>query len=170
MTSEDLPYIRNKGTYTTLLLGQQIKLLSETDLHYKVINCIRAQFPEFHVIPGLGEMQTTTQQRIDGWRKGYLGGQPDLLILNRTTQYDEFAIEHQTQKGDGQLSNKQADYLGQLENLRSKALVSNNYDVIVIDLTKYYSDMCFPCKYCFKIFKSKATLGGHLKCFHTKGT
>ena len=167
---EVLPSIRKTGTYTAPLMGQQIKLLSETDLHYKVIDCIRPQFPEFHVIPGLGEMQTTTRQRSDGWKKGYVGGQPDLLILNRTTQYNGFAIELKTPKGDGQLSNKQTDYLEQLENLRYKTLVSNNYDVIVIELTKYYCDLRFPCKYLSKVFKSKATLHGHLKCFHTKGT
>ena len=165
---EVLPSIRKTGVYTAPLLGRQIKLLNETDLHYKVMDCIRVQFPELHVVPGLGEMQTTTQQRSDGWKKGYVGGQPDLLILNRTTQFDGFAIELKTPKGDGQLSNKQADYLEQLENLRYKTLVSNNYDVIVIELTKYYCDMRFPCRFCSKVFKSKATLNGHLKCFHTK--
>ena len=128
------------------------------------------QFPELHVVPGLGEMQTTTQQRNDGWKKGYVGGQPDMLILNRTTQFDGFAIELKTPKGDGVVSSKQTDYLEQLENLKYKTLVSNNYDVIVIELTKYHSDLRFPCKHCSKAFKSKATLHGHLNCFHTKGT
>ncbi len=75
------------------MLGQQIKLLSETDLHYNVMDSIRVQFPEFHVIPGVGEMQTTTQQGSDGWKKGYLGRQPDLLIVSRTAQYDGFENE-----------------------------------------------------------------------------
>ena len=167
---EVLPSIRKAGSYTTPLIAQQIKLLNETDLHYKVMDCIRAQFPELHVVPGLGEMQTTTQQRSDGWKKGYVGGQPDLLILNRTTQYDGFAIELKTPKGDGELSKKQADYLEQLENLRYKTLVSNNYDTIVIELTKYYGDLQFPCRFCSKVFKSKVTLNGHLNCFHTKVT
>ena len=143
---EVLPSIRKAGVYTAPLLGQQIKLLNETDLHYKVMDCIRTQFPELHVIPGLGEMQTTTQQRSDGWKKGYVGGQPDLLILNRTTQFDGFAIELKTPKGDGSVSNKQTDYLEQLGNLKYKTLVSNNYDVIVIELTKYHSDLRFPCQ------------------------
>ena len=121
---EVLPSIRKSGIYTAPLLGQQIKLLNETDLHYKVMDCIRVQFPELHVVPGLGEMQTTTQQRSDGWKKGYVGGQPDLLILNRTTQFDGFAIELKTPKGDGVVSNKQTDYLEQLENLKYKTLVS----------------------------------------------
>ena len=167
---EVLPSIRKSGIYTAPLLGQQIKLLNESDLHYKVMDCIRVQFPELHVVPGLGEMQTTTQQRSDGWKKGYVGGQPDLLILNRTTQFDGFAIELKTPKGDGVVSSKQTDYLEQLENLKYKTLVSNNCDVIVIELTKYNSDLRFPCKYCSKVFKSKATLHGHLNCFHTKRT
>jgi len=168
--SEVLPSIRKTGTYSTPLLGQQIRLLNETDLHYKVMDCIRAQFPELHVIPGLGEMQTTTQQRSDGYKKGYVGGQPDLLILNRTTQYDGFAIELKTPKGDGALRKNQEDYLEQLENLKYKTLVSNNYDTIVIELTKYYCDLRFPCRFCSKVFKSKTTLNGHLNCFHTKVT
>ncbi len=115
-------------------------------------------------------MQTTTRQRSDGWKKGYADGQPDLLILNRTTQYDGFAFELKTPKGYGQLSNKQTNYLDHLENLRCKTRVSTNYDVIVIELTKYYSDLRLPCKYCAKVFKSKATLNGRLNCCHTKVT
>ncbi len=106
------------GSYELALLGQQTKLLNETDLHYKVMDGIRNQFPDLHVVPGLGEMQTTTQQRSDGWKKGYVGGQPDLLILNRTTMYDGFAVELKTPIGNGELSLKQSDYLKQLDDLR----------------------------------------------------
>ena len=102
--------------------------------------------------------------------KGLYGRATRSAHLNRTTQYNGFAIELKTPKGDGQLSKKQTDYLEQLENLRYKTLVSNNYDVIVIELTKYYCDLRSPCKYCSKVFKSKATLNGHLKCFHAKVT
>ncbi len=35
---EVLPCIRKTGTYTAPLLGQQVKLLSETDLHYKLMD------------------------------------------------------------------------------------------------------------------------------------
>ncbi len=84
--------------------------------------------------------------------------------------YDGFAIEFETPNGDRELRNKQTDYLNQLENLRYKTLVSNNYDVILIELTRYYCDISVPWKYCCKIFKSKATLNGHLNCFHTTVT
>ena len=41
VTRDVLPSIRETGSYTPPLLGQQIQLLNETDLHYKVIDCIR---------------------------------------------------------------------------------------------------------------------------------
>ena len=132
------------------------------------MDCVRNQFLDLHVVPGLGEMQTATQQRSDGWKKGYVEGQPDLLISNRTTMFYGFAIELKTQNGDAVLSHKQADYMKRLDDLRYKTLVSDNYDVVVIELTKYYNDLGFPCKFCSKVFKSRATLNGHLTCFHTK--
>ena len=86
VTKEVLPRIRKTGSYSAPLLGKQIKLLNETDLHYKVIDCIRNKFVEMVAVPGLGEMQATKKQRIDGWRKGYRGGQPDVLVLNKTAK------------------------------------------------------------------------------------
>lgn len=170
VTNEVLPSIRRTGTYTVPLLGQQIKLLNETDLHYKVIDCIRIKFAELVVVPGLGEMQTTATQRSDGWKKGYVGGQPDILILNQTTSHNGFAIELKTPKGDGELSTKQTDYLRKLKELNYKTLVSNDYDEILIELTKFYLDLRFPCHCCSKVFKSKETLSRHLKVFHPKET
>ncbi len=155
VTGEVLPTIRKTGVYSSPLVGRQIKLSSENDLHDKVMDCIRHQFPELHVVPGLGEMQITPQQRSDGWKKGYVGGQPDLLILNRTTIHNGFAIELKTPKGDGVLSTNQSKYLENLTDLKYKTLVSNNYDVIVIELTKYYNKIRFPCRWCAKAFKSK---------------
>ena len=48
----------------------QIQLLSERDLHYKVIDCFRKHFPEFQLIAGLGELQYTTIKRTDAYKKG----------------------------------------------------------------------------------------------------
>ena len=107
--AEVLPSIRETGSYAAPLLGNQIELLNETDLRYKVIDCIRNKFVELVVVPGLREMQATKKQRIDGWRKGYIGGQPDILILNKTAKYDGFAIELKTPKGDGRLRDKQRE-------------------------------------------------------------
>jgi hypothetical protein len=61
----------------------QIQVLSERDLHYKVVDCIRKHFPEFKVIAGLGELQDTTIKRADAYKKGYTGGQPDIIIFSK---------------------------------------------------------------------------------------
>jgi hypothetical protein len=165
---EVLPSIRKTGSYTTQLVGRQMSLMNENDLHYKVMDCIRKQFPELLVIPGLGEMQATPQQRSDGWKKGYVGGQPDLLILNRTSQHDGFAIELKTPVRNGRLNDKQAEYLWDLEKLRFKTLVSNDYDTVVIELANYCADLRFPCQFCSKVFKSRGSLAGHVRCLHAK--
>jgi len=167
VTNEVLPAIRETGSYSAPLLGQQITLLNETDLHYKVIDCIRNKLLELVVVPGLGETQATKKQRIDGWRKGYVGGQPDILILNKTAKYDGFAIELKTPKSDGSMSDKQREYLAQLEELNYKTLISNDYDVIVIELTENYTDLRFPRRCCSKVFKSRGTLDGHATVFHS---
>ncbi len=83
---------------------------------------------------------------------------------------DGFAIELKTPKCYGKLNKKQADYLEQLEGIRYKALISNKYDNIVIELPIYYVDLTFPCTCSSKIFRAKATLHGLLNCLHTKMT
>ena len=102
VTSEVLPSIRKTGSYSVKpaieapLVGNQIRLLNETHLHYKVIDLIRTKFPELIVVPGLGEYQSTSQLRCDAYRKGYASGQPDILILNHTNKHNGFAIELKT--------------------------------------------------------------------------
>ena len=149
-------------------MDKQIVLISESDLHYKVVDCIRSKFPELVVVPGLGELQKTAQQRSDAWSKGYVGGQPDLLILNQTSRHSGFALELKTPKGDGVLSTKQMEYMERLRLLNYKTMVSNDYDEIVIELTKFCLDLRFPCRCCTRVFKSKDFLVRHFKAIHPK--
>ena len=58
----------------TEIVHNQIKLLSEKDLHYKVVDCIRKHFPEMRVVAGLGELQDSTFKRSDAYKKATLGG------------------------------------------------------------------------------------------------
>jgi len=177
VTSEVLPSIRKTGSYSVVpqlsineskLLHKQMKLLNETDLHYKVIDLIRTKFTNMIVVPGLGELQTTSHARLDAYNKGYVSGQPDILILNQTKEYNGFAIELKTPKGNGVVHDKQVEYLATLNDLKYKTLISCDYDEIVIELTKYFNDIRFSCKCCSKVFKTLNTLDGHMKMFHTK--
>ena len=126
-----------------------IQLLSERDLHYKVIDCIRKHFPEFQLIAGLGELQDSTIKRTDAYKKGYIGGQPDILILNQTCHFNGFAIELKCPSGNWKLNDKQEQYLDQLACIGYNTLVSDDYDEILIELTRYYKDI-YTCKKCLK--------------------
>jgi prophage antirepressor-like protein len=172
VTREVLPSIRKTGSYALpppaqpTLIAKQIRLLNETDLHHKVVDLIKNSFPELTLVPGLGELQDTSSKRIDAYKKGYVGGQADIMILNPTTKYNGFAIELKTPKGNGRVSDNQHAYLDSLKDLRYKTLISCDYDEIVVELTRYYDDLRFPCPHCSKTFKTTRTRSGHITIFH----
>ncbi|CAB3982131.1 Hypothetical predicted protein [Paramuricea clavata] len=101
--NEILPSIRKTGWYelpkSKLHYSKQLKLLNETDLHYAVVRYIRRYYPNALIVAGLGEYQDTVQRRCDAYRKGYIGGQPDLIIKNPMNGYIGFAMELKTPKG-----------------------------------------------------------------------
>jgi len=172
VTSEVLPSIRKTGSYALpppaqpTLIAKQIKVLNETDLHHKVVDMIHNTFPELKIVPGLGELQDTTLKRSDAYKKGYVGGQPDIMILNQTSKYNGFAIELKTPKGNGVIRDNQITYLDSLKDLKYKTLISYDYDEIVVELTRYYDDLRFPCPHCSKTFKSTRTRSGHIRACH----
>jgi prophage antirepressor-like protein len=172
VTSEVLPSIRKTGSYALpppvqpALVAKQIKLLNETDLHNKVVDLIRNTFPELLPVPGLGELQDTPKKRSDAYKKGYVGGQPDIMILHPSSKYNGFAIELKTPKGNGTVRENQHTYLESLKEIRYKTLISHDYDEIVVELTRYYDDLRFPCPHCSKNFKTKRTRDGHIRACH----
>ena len=71
VVNEVLPNIRKHGSYTIPTpLNHQLVLKTERDLHYKVIDFIRNNYPDIVVIPGLGEYQSTSSIRHDAYNKG----------------------------------------------------------------------------------------------------
>ena len=111
--------------------------MDETDLHYKVVQFIRRFFEEAIVIAGLGELQDTSDKRIDAWNKGYTKGQPDILILNRARKHTGLAIELKTPAGTGVLSESQRVLLEKLRRNRYKTLVSCCYDEIIVAIVEH---------------------------------
>ena len=57
-----------------------ININNERDLHYKVVDYIKKYIKEAITIPGLGELQINSSLRSDAYFKGYVGGQPDILL------------------------------------------------------------------------------------------
>ena len=139
---EVLPSIRKTGSYelpeSKPLYGKQLKLLNETDLHYAVIRYIRIYHSNALIIAGLGEYQDTVQRRSDAYCKGYLGGQPDILITNPMNGYTGFAIQLKTPKGNGVIREKQVGWLRKLTQLGYKTMFSNDYTDLVLKIDEYF--------------------------------
>ena len=134
---EVLPQIRHTGSYTK---HEQMHIVNERDLHYKVTQFTRRYFPEALLIAGLGELQDSSDKRLDSWNKGYTKGQPDLLILNRTQSHNGLAIELKTPSGYGNVSPEQAVFLESLAKQRYTTLISESYDEIIVQIMEYRAD------------------------------
>ena len=145
-----------------------IQLYDETDLHKKVIEFIRRFAPHAIIIPGLGEYQFNSTIRTGCYGKGYLGGQPDILIISAHRYHQGLAMELKTPSGKGKVSPKQTDYLSKLEQAGYKCIVSNDYDAVVVELIKYFDDIIYPCKHCCgkRGYKTLEKLNSHYKYFH----
>ena len=70
---------------------------NETDLHYKVVDMIRRFYPDTILVASLGELQDTGDKRLDSYKKGYMRGKPDLLVLNYHKGFKGLGIEFQLQ-------------------------------------------------------------------------
>ena len=112
--------------------------MNEADLHYQVVKHIREWYPNVIIIPGLGEYQDSSAKRCDAWSKGYIGGQPDLIIMEPSNGYCGYAIELKTPKGTGTVSGKQKCWMNMLSSKGFKTTVSNDYAEIVVDLEVYF--------------------------------
>ena len=134
VVEEVLPEIRRTGKY---MREQQMSLMNETDLHYKVVDFIRNFFPEAIIIAGLGELQDTDAKRMSSKRKGYTKGQPDILVLNRTRTRNGLAIELKTPLGIGTTSDEQQVSLDRLKKNKFETLLSHTYDEIVVKIIEY---------------------------------
>jgi hypothetical protein len=164
---EVLPTIRTTGSYESPnVINKQIFLRNETDLHYKVIHLIRSRYPEFIIIAGLGEHQKTADMRTDAYHKGYMGGQPDILITNYHKKYDGLAIELKNSNGNGNLSDNQELYLKLLKMNKYEILVSDDFDEISCEIRDYAQDIPVLCEYCGQKFKTLDTVASHAKYFH----
>ena len=61
--------------------NQRMSITNEDDLHKKVIHFINKFYPDAIVISGCIN-QSTDKLRLQSYSKGYVAGQPDLMIVN----------------------------------------------------------------------------------------
>ena len=92
------------------------------------------------MIAGLGENQTSEIARIKSWKKGYMAGQCDLMIVNPTSKYNSLCIEFKSPLGSFQLSKTQLEMKELYEKNKCKYMASNSYDDIIFEIVKHMEE------------------------------
>ena len=114
---------------------------NETQLHTAVVEFIRKKYPHAVIIPGLGEFQKTDELRMEAWQKGYMAGQPDLIIMHPNKEHHALVIELKSPKqSEVAPSAKQMAMLAKLRKLGYKCVVSNSYVDTICEIVEYMHD------------------------------
>ena len=72
------------------------RIESENDLHKKVISFLRTRYPQSLLTIGSGELQDSSDKRLESYAKGYLKGTPYIIIQNPSKWHNGFCIELKT--------------------------------------------------------------------------
>ena len=167
VTSKVLPSIRKYGQYKLFdsPWNKMIMIGNKTDLHYKVVSLIRKYYPDSILVAGLGENQDTDDKRLDSYKKGYMRGQPDLMVLDYHKDYKGLCIEFKSPTNNYHISKAQYELMEKYSN-SYKHILSNDYDEICIEVHDYMKGIRVPCKYCIKHFYNNDTLKTHYRVIH----
>lgn len=134
-----LPTIRKQGSYIPQITKHdQVKIMNEYDLQTSVISYIKKFYPYAIIVPGLGELQDTSDKRIKSKLKGYRKGQPDLIVLNKSKPFNGFAIEFKSPTGDYKISEQQHDWLNDLSEEQWYTIITTDYDVAIHCVEEYF--------------------------------
>ena len=192
VTKDVLPTIRKTGSYTTatppaiepppsaiddlqlfdpakIKEDRSFNMWSEKDLHVKVVQYIRRFYPEAVMMAGLGELQQTPSQRIEGKMKGYQKGCCDLMILNNHMDHQGLCIEMKNPHGSGVMGQEQLKWLKDMYLNGHNVVVSNDYDELIREINNHFSRVRVVCPRCRgrpRYFKEQASLERHMRLFH----
>ena len=163
-----LPSIRKCGQYKLFdsPWNKMIMIGNETDLHYKVVDLTKKYYPDSILVAGLGENQDTEDKRLDSYKKGYIRGQPDLLVFDYHKDYKGLCIEFKSRTNNYHVSEAQKEMKKKYVNNGYAFILSNDYDKISKNIHEYMKGIRVPCKYCIKQFLNKDTLKMHYKIIH----
>ena len=163
-----LPSIRKYGLYKLFdsPWNKMIMIGNETDLHYKVVSLIRKYYPDSILVAGLGDNQDTDDKRLDSYKKGYMRGQPDLMVLDYHKDYKGLCIEFKSPTNNYHVNKAQYELMKNYSNNGYKFILSNDYDEICIEVHDYMKGIRVPCNYCIKHFYNNDTLETHYRVIH----
>ena len=138
--------------FTTVLFdspwNKMIMIGNETDLHYKVVDLMRRYYPDTRLVAGLGKNQDTEDKRLDSYKKGYMRGQPDLMVLDYHKDYKGLCIEFKSPTNNYHVSEAQKEMKKKYVNNGYAFVLSNDYDRICMNIHDYMTGVKVPCKYC----------------------
>ena len=168
VTSKVLPSIRKYCQFKLFdsPWNKMIMIGNETDPHYKVVSLIKRYYPDSILVAGLGENQDTDDKRLDSYKKGYMRGQPDLMVLDYHKDYKGLCIEFKSPTNNFHVSKAQYELMEKYGNNNYKFILSNDYDEICIEVHDYMKGVRLPCKYCIKHFYNNDTLTTHYRVIH----
>ena len=168
VASQVLPSIHKYGQYKLFdnPYNKMIVIGNETDLHYKVVDMIRRFYPDTILVAGLGELQDAEDKRRDSYKKGYIKGQPDLLIINYHKDFKGLGIEFKSPKGNYYISDVQKEMKKRYVNNGYAYILCNDYDKICKAVHEYMKGIRVPFKYSNKLLLNKDTLETHYKVIH----
>jgi len=145
---------------------KQFIIKNEYDLNKEVTNFIRMNYPHILFTHPCGELQDTSQKRINSYHMGYYAGSPDLIILSGSKYFSGFLLEFKSPTGNYSISNKQEAFLKKSRLNNYKVLLSNDYNIIIKSLIEYFINVRLNCLYCNRRFISENTLSKHCQYFH----
>ena len=150
VTSKVLPSIRKYGQYKLFdnPNNNMFKIENETDLHCKVVHYIRRFYPKAIIVAGLDELQDTCSKRINSWKKGYIKGQPDIMIMNYHNHCSGFCIEFKSRTNNYQVREAQKEMKKRYKKNGFYFMISNDYDLITKYIHIYMEGVRIPCKHC----------------------
>ena len=168
VTSQVLPSILKYGQYKLFdsPWNKMIMTGNETDLHYKVVDLIRRYYPDSILVASLGKNQDTEDKRLDSYKKGYMRGQPDLMVLDYHKDYKGLCIEFKSPTNNYHVSEAQKEMKKKYVNNGYAFVLSNDYDRICMNIHDYMKGIRVPCKYCIKHFYNKDTLETQYRVIH----
>ena len=136
-----------------------IMIGNETQLHYKVVDLIRRFYPNtmLRFVASLGENQDTEAKRLDSYKKGYMRGQPDLIIHNYHKDFKGLCIEFKSPTNIYRVSVAQKHMKKRYEENGYAFILCNDYNKISKAVHEYLRGMRVPCEYCEKVFLTKET-------------
>lgn len=143
------------------LWRKQLCVLNETDLHCSIVKTIRERWPNTLFTAGLGELQNTSNLRIEANNKGYCKGLPDLLIFEQTADYGGFAIELKHPGFEAEARSEQLEVLFGMRQRGWKTLVSSDFTEILLELSEYLRMSLHRCECCKQLFASDLLLKQH---------